>query len=84
MTDTDSPKLRFAEELEHAPFLHGEVTTKYQPSDKLNKLRGIVVYVPIIIEKGRPKDDFLWKNILPDGKHPEDWLRAFLPNERYK
>ena len=39
------------------------------------------MYVPILIEKVRPKYAFLWRNILPDGRHPEDRLRAYLPNE---
>ena len=82
VTEVDPPKLMFAEEPECSPFVHGVVTTKYQPSGKLNKLRGIVVYVLILIEKGRPKDAFLWRRNFPDGIHPEDRLRAYLPNER--
>ena len=82
MTEVEPPKLRFTEESECTPFVHGVVTAKYQPSDKLKKLLGRVVYVPILIEKGRPKDAFLWRRNFPDGIHPEDRLRAYLPNER--
>ena len=64
--------------------MHEVVTIKYQTSIKLKKLRGVVVYIPILIEKGRPKYAFLWRNNYPDGIHPEDWLRVFLPNERDK
>ena len=82
MIEVEPPKLRLAEELECTPLVHGVVTVKYHSSGKLKKLRGVVVYVPILIEEGSPKDDLLWRRNLPDGSHPEDWLKKCLPNER--
>ena len=49
VTEVEPPKLRFTEESECTPFVHGVVTAKYQPSGKLKKLLGRVVYVPILI-----------------------------------
>ena len=46
VTEVEPPKMRFAKESECTPFVLGVVTAKYQPSGKLKKLRGIVVYVP--------------------------------------
>ena len=56
--------MRFAEEFEHAPFLHEGVTAKHQPSRKLKKVRGRIMYVTTIIDKYRPKYAFLPKNTV--------------------
>ena len=52
-------KLRFTKEFECASFLHDMVTSERHPSGNVKKVGGRFVYVTILIEKGRPKDDFL-------------------------
>ena len=62
--------------------MHELVTIKNQPSGEKKKLRGIVVYVPTLIEKGRTEDAFLRRNNLLAGSHPKYWLREFIPYDK--
>ena len=49
-----------------------------------NEIRqgGELCIVPIIIEMGRPKDDFLQSNNVYSESQPAHWLGSFIPNER--
>ena len=40
------------------------------------------MYVPTLIEMGRPKDDFLQRNNVSSEIQPAHCLGSFLPNER--